>query len=165
VAQCSHLPHCFCHQRCLANCNWMPGSYTSGQFLCPRRHPTYLASPQWSHTLSSTPCHEAWTHSALTCPRGWNAFSDTHLHSLSNNSSVHLTTTTTTEIRRSLRIVSVAQKNRPLNMLSFTVPSIELLYGVHGRTVVDDETIEWMLDTCHEVQCDIAVDCTTWLKR
>jgi len=66
---------------------------------------------------------------------------------------------------RPLRLVSVAQKNRPLTMLSFTVPPIELLYGVHGLMVVDDKTVEWLLDTCPEVQCGRAVDYKNWLKR
>jgi len=29
VPQCSHLLHWPCHQQCLANCDWMPASYTS----------------------------------------------------------------------------------------------------------------------------------------
>jgi len=39
VPQCSHPPHRLCHQRRLANCDWMPASYTSGQPSNPRRHP------------------------------------------------------------------------------------------------------------------------------
>ena len=30
-------------------------------------------------------------------------------------------------------------------------------YGSHGLTVLDDETIEWLLNTCHEISCDQAV--------
>ena len=56
-------PH---HQRHLANCGWMPASYTSGQPSNPRRHPTCWASSQWSHTVSSTPFHGAWTSAALS---------------------------------------------------------------------------------------------------
>ena len=45
------------HQRRLANCDWMPASYTSRQPSNPRRHPTRWASPQLSHTISRMPCH------------------------------------------------------------------------------------------------------------
>jgi len=45
-----------CHQRRLANCDWMPASYTSEQSSYPRRHPTCWASSQRSNTVSSTPC-------------------------------------------------------------------------------------------------------------
>jgi len=40
VPHCSYPPHRPCHQRRLANCNWMPASYTSRQPSNPRRHPT-----------------------------------------------------------------------------------------------------------------------------
>jgi len=32
----------------------------------------------------------------------------------------------------------------------FHCPIHRPLYGAHGLTVLDDETIEWLLDTCHE---------------
>ena len=54
-----------------ANCDWMPASYTSGQPSHPYRHPTCWASSQWSHTVSSTPCHLL--HSGLTHPLSTNA--------------------------------------------------------------------------------------------
>jgi len=38
-------------------------------------------------------------------------------------------------------------------------------YGMHGPTVLDDETIEWLLNTCPEIYCGLAVDCKNWLKR
>jgi len=44
----------------------MPAPYTSGQPSNSRRHPTCWASSQWSHTVSSTPCHEAWTPAPLS---------------------------------------------------------------------------------------------------
>ena len=59
----SSTPH---HQRRLANCDWMSASYTSGQPSNPRRHPTCSASSQRSHTVSSTPCHGAWTPAPLS---------------------------------------------------------------------------------------------------
>ena len=72
VPQCSYPPYWPHHQPCLANCDWMPASYTSGQPSNPRRHPTCWASLPRSHTISSTPCHGAWNllHSALTRPSG-----------------------------------------------------------------------------------------------
>jgi len=62
VSQCSYPPH----QCRLANCNWMPTPYTSGQPSYPRRHPTCWASSQWSHTASGMPCHGAWTPAPLS---------------------------------------------------------------------------------------------------
>jgi len=75
VPQCSYRPHRPRHQRRHANYDWMPASYTSGQPSNPRRHSTGRASSQWSHTVSSTPCHGAGhlLHSALTRPSSANA--------------------------------------------------------------------------------------------
>ena len=64
VPQCSYPPY-WPHQRRLANCDWMPASYTSGQPYNPRRYPTCWASSQRSHTISRTPCHGAWTPAPL----------------------------------------------------------------------------------------------------
>ena len=60
VPQCSHPPHWHCHQRRLANCEGMSMPYTNGQPSYSLRHSTCWASPQGSHTASSTPCHGAW---------------------------------------------------------------------------------------------------------
>ena len=54
------------HQRRLANCDWMPASCTSGQPSNPRRHPTCWALSHWSHTISRTSCHGAWTPAPLS---------------------------------------------------------------------------------------------------
>jgi len=66
LPQCSHPLYWPRHQWRLADCDWMPVSYTSGQPSDPRRHPTCWASSQWSHTVSSTPCHGAWTPAPLS---------------------------------------------------------------------------------------------------
>jgi len=66
VPQCSYPPYWPHHQQRLANCDWMPASCTSAQPSHPRRHPTCWASSQWSHTLSSMPCHGAWTSAPLS---------------------------------------------------------------------------------------------------
>ena len=66
VPQCSHPPHWPRYQRRLGNYDWLPASYTSGQPSCSRWHPTCGASSQWSHTVSSTPCHGAWTSAPLS---------------------------------------------------------------------------------------------------
>ena len=60
-AQCSHPPYWPCDQRHLANCDWMPASYTSGQLSYTRRRPTWWASSQRSHANSNMPRHGAWT--------------------------------------------------------------------------------------------------------
>jgi len=44
-------------------------------------------------------------------------------------------------------------------------PIRRLPYGVHALTVLDDETIEWLLNTFPETRCGVAVDCRNWLKR
>ena len=72
VLKCS-LPPCRPHHhRRLANCDWMPASYTREQPFNSRKHPTCWSSSQWSHTLSGTQSHSAWTgyllHSELTWP-------------------------------------------------------------------------------------------------
>ena len=54
------------HQRRLANCDWIPASYASGQPPHPRNHPICWASSQWSRTASSTPYHETWTPAPLS---------------------------------------------------------------------------------------------------
>ena len=59
VPQCSYPPFRPRHQQRLANCDWMPASFTSGQ-------PSYWASSQWSHIDPSTSCHGAWTSAPLS---------------------------------------------------------------------------------------------------
>ena len=51
--------------RCTLSLRALPASYTSGQPPNPRWHSTCWASSQWSHTVSSTPCHGAWTSAPL----------------------------------------------------------------------------------------------------
>jgi len=38
-------------------------------------------------------------------------------------------------------------------------------YGLHGLTVLDDETTEWLLNTCPEIECGQAVVRTTISKE
>jgi len=93
VLQCSYPPHWPCHQRRLANCDWIPSSHTSRQPSNPRRHQTCRASSQWSHTSSRTPCHGAWTsaplsaHPSIKCKHGTPNW-ETHLYPPHSNSSV-----------------------------------------------------------------------------
>jgi len=46
-----------------------------------------------------------------------------------------------------LRLVSVAQKIKPLTIVAFQSP-IHRPPMEHGLTVLDDETIDWQLNTC-----------------
>jgi len=46
--------------------SWMPASHTSRQPSHPHRYPTCWASSQWSHTVSGTSCHGAWTPAPLS---------------------------------------------------------------------------------------------------
>ena len=64
VSQFSRTPHKSCHQRCLANCDWMPASYISRQPSNPCRNPIYRASSH--HIVSSTPCHGTWASAPLS---------------------------------------------------------------------------------------------------
>ena len=216
VLQCSYPPYRLRHQRCLANSDWMPMSYISGQPSNPCRHPTCWASSQWSHTVSSTLCHGAWTpfHSALHRVKihgvsNWY----THLYPPHNNSLVHLKTTT--YVRRTGRITNGMRSGRTTPQAcafssqtpapttpAVTLPRRELVrlnrlrtgvgrfrsslykwcvvfsaacecgaeeqtvnhvvlkcpiqwppHELHGLTVLDDETIEWLLNTCPEISC------------
>jgi len=187
----------------------MPASSTSWQPSHPRRHPTCWASSQWSNTVFSTLCHEAWTsaplsaHPYIEC-RCTVLNRDTYLHPPHNNLSVHLTTTT--YVRRSGRITDGMRSGRttpqdsaissptPVPHPGVTLPRRALVrlnllptglgrfrsclyelgmtssatyecgaeeqtivhvvlqcsinrppHGQHGLTVLDHETIEWLL--------------------
>jgi len=52
--------------------------------------------------------------------------------------------------------VSVAQ-NKPSTMLSSN-PSAS--HGLHGLTVLDDETTEWLLNTCPDINAGLQ-----WIKE
>ena len=75
----------------------------------PRRHPTYWASSQRSHTFSSTPCYGAWTSAPLSAhlSTGWECKASQIETAICirrpphDNSSVHLRTT---DVWRSGRI-------------------------------------------------------------
>ena len=41
--------------------------------------------------------------------------------------------------------------NKPSTMSSSTVQSIDPPHGLHGLTVLDDETTEWLLNTCPDI--------------
>jgi len=122
VSQRSHPPHRPHHQRRLANCDWMPASYTSGQPPNLRRHPTCWASSQRSHTVSRTPCNGAWTsaplsaHPSIECcctePQIETPMLDFSAPACTNG------------VWPPLQPVSVAQ-NKPSTMPSFTVQSID----------------------------------------
>jgi len=185
----------------------MLASYTSGQSSYPRKHPACWASLQWSHIVSSTPSHGAWTSAPLSVHLSieWERTES----KIETPICTHCTTfllTTIAEVRRSqpitdgmrkvgehyetpyfhphptlmerscqeepgsgstasapvscvfvhfctngiwplLRLVSVAQKIKQLTMLSSNVQCIDLPME-HGLTVLDDETIDWLLNTC-----------------
>jgi len=38
-------------------------------------------------------------------------------------------------------------------------------HGLDGLTVVYNETLDWLLNTCPEIQCGLAVDSNNSLKR
>ena len=128
VPQCSYPPYWSHHQRRLANCDWMPASYSSGQLSNPRRHPTWWASSQRSHTISSTPCHGAWTPAPLSAHPsiGCNARRLKSRHPFVP-AAKHLISflTTTTYVRRSGRIINGTRSGRttPQNSaLQFQTP-------------------------------------------
>ena len=222
LLQCSYLPHCPCqHQRRLANCDWLPASCTSRQSSDPRRHPTFWASSQRSHTVSSTPCHGTWTSAPLsahlstvwecTAPqidtpiytRGRtnhqfidnNSIRATHwadhwrnaewldnptrLRTFIPNIGTHppgMTFPRTTWVRlfppphqcRTFphllvqnykwdRTSSVVCESFPeeqtIDHVVLHCPNPSTPHWVHGLTFLDDETIEWLLNTCSEIYC------------
>ena len=63
-----------------------------------------------------------------------------------------------------LRPMSVAQKNKPSTMLSFNIQSIDLPMDCMAWWVLDDETTEWLLNTCPKI-CYQAVVWTTSSKE
>jgi len=56
----------------------------------------------------------------------------------------------TNEVWPPLQPVSVAQ-NKPSTMSSSTVQSTNPPNGLHGLTVLDGETTEWLLNTCPDI--------------
>jgi len=55
-------------------------------------------------------------------------------------------------VRPLLRLVSAVKKIEPLTMLTSNVQSMDRSSdGLHGLTVLDDETIEWLFNTCPEI--------------
>jgi len=110
VPQCSYPT-----QRPLANCDWMPASYTSGQPSNRCRHPTCWASWQCSHIVSSTPCHGAWTSAPLSaylsveCKRTAPKI-ETPICTRRTTTPVHLATTT--HVRRTRRITNGMRSGR-----------------------------------------------------
>jgi len=117
VPQCSYPSYRPHHQRCLANCDWMPASFTSGLPSNPRRHPTWWTSSQWSNAVSSTSCH-GWSLDSCSTQRSpvhrvqmpGASNRDTHLYPPHNNSSVYLTIRT--YVRRTGRITNGMRSGR-----------------------------------------------------
>jgi len=65
-----------------------------------------------------------------------------------------------------LRYVSVAQKNKSSATMSvLQYPIHRPPNGLHGLTVLDDKTTEWLLNTCPEIYCSNAVVRTTSSKE
>jgi len=116
------------HQWRLANCDWMPASYTSRLFFYDRRYPTCWASSPRSHTVTNTPCHGTWLSALLsahlsTVSECTASQIDTHLYPPHNNLSVQLTTTKT-EVQLSGRIIDLIRSGwttPPDSALSATV--------------------------------------------
>jgi len=110
-------------------------------------------------------------HSSLTCPPRGNAGHLKSKHTFvssaqqligssdDNNRSAALWTDRRWNTEW-LENTCVAQKNRPLTCCP-SRPIHRPPYGVHGLTVLDDETIEWLLSTWPEIWCGLAV---VWLK-
>jgi len=48
-------------------------------------------------------------------------------------------------------------EEQTVNHVVLQYPTHQPPHGLHGLTVVDDETIEWLLNTCPEILCDQAV--------
>ena len=67
------------------------------------------------------------------------------------------------EVLTLFRRVSISQRNRPLNSC-FHWPIDRPPYGVLGLTVLNDETVECQVNTCHETQCRLAMNQTSYLK-
>jgi len=226
VTQCSYTPYRPVHQRPLANCDWMPASYTSGQPSNRRRRPTCWASSQCSHTASSTQCHGAWTPAPLSahpsiecrctapqietpiCTRRttthqfiWQQqhtcgalgrlpteggvdgqpHKTPHFHPWHRRSPPGVTLPSRAWVQLNRLRTGVWRFHFCLykgGMASSaacecdaeqqTVDHVVLQYrihrprhGLHGLTVLDNETIEWLVNICSEIWCGQAVVRTT----
>ena len=86
VLQCSPLPHWLCHQRRLANCYWMPASYSSGKLLfLADIQPTLSFVAVEPHLSLARHAMKRGLHSALTCPPGGNAWRLRHSFELAEH--------------------------------------------------------------------------------
>ena len=212
MPQCSHPPHCPHHQRRLANCDWMPASYTSGLPSHPHKHPTCWASSQCSHTVSRTACHRAWTstplsaHPSIECcctapqienpfvlaaqligssdnnniraarwaDHQWNAEwanNSTRLRTSIPDNPPGMTLTRRAWVRLNLLSTSGGRfrsclykwgmtssaacecgvEEQTVDHVVIQCPIHRPPHGLHGLTVLDDETTEWLLNTCTEI--------------
>jgi len=57
-----------------------------------------------------------------------------------------------------MQLVSMVQRNKASTNIFFKCPIHRPPHGLHGLVVLDDETIEWLLNTCPGIQCGQAVD-------
>ena len=182
----------------------------------PRRHPTCWASSQWSHTVSGTPCHGAWTSaplsahpsieckrtapqietpictrrttthqfiwqqqhacgalggSAMECGVGGQPHKTPHLHprhrqpppgmSLPRRAWVRLNRLRTGVERfcsclykwsmASSAACECGAEEQTVGHVVLQCPIHRPPHGLHGLTVLDDETTEWLLNTCPEI--------------
>jgi len=210
MPQRSQSPYWPYHQLLLANCDWMPASYTSGQPSHSRRHLTCWASSQRSYTFSRTPCHGAWTsdplnsHLSTECectapqietpiyspPQTTHQFISQQQHtcgavggSLMKRGVVEqhyetpyfnprhrhppsqeepgsgLTRTGLGRFRSCLYKWVMASsaacecgaEEQTVDHVVLQCPIHRPPHGLHGLMVLDDETIEWLLNTCPEI--------------
>jgi len=56
-------------------------------------------------------------------------------------------------------------EDQPVDHVVLQCPIHGPSHGLHDLTVLDDETTEWLLNTCPEIKCGQAVDRTTSSKK
>jgi len=138
----------------------------------PHRHPTGWALSQWSHTVSSTPCHQAWTSAPISA----------HPSIECTCTAPQIETPICTCHITSHQFIwqhtcGVVGGPPPHRCWTFPIPLVQIGYGhlcvlwvwrrrtncrpccppmsnpsiSDGLTVLDDETTEWLLNICPEI--------------
>jgi len=129
------------------------------------KHAMLSCMSQWSHTVSSTPwiTNRMWSgqttpqDSALSSPKP----APTPLEWPSEQPELGLPASApvsdvsppvcTNTVWPPLQPVSVTKQNKPLTTLVHQCPIHRFPHGLHDLMVLDDETIEWLHNTCPEI--------------
>ena len=135
-------------------------------------------SIEWECTTSQNETHFVPAAQSQKCGgmwKGWRALRDSVLSSPTNSPAMTLPRTAWVRLNRlgtgvghfrsclyKLLVSSPAAydcgaEEQTVDHVVLQCPIHRPPVGLHGLTVLDDETIEWLLNTCPEIKCDLAV--------